>query len=307
MWGFPSVETVLRDVRYAIRILRRSPMFAAIAILSLGIGIGSAAAVFTLVDAVLLRKLPVANPDELVLLRWFAPATARMPAQSLSGNWNVNDRGQNSTSFSLPTFESLRSDAPAGVRVVGFAGYMSFNVAIDGVPETGEGQSVSGNYFDTLGLAPAAGRLLTEADDRVGAAPVAVLSYAFWQQRFGGSPAAIGRAISLNAVPVTIVGVMPRKFQSTLQVGETPQVAIPLTLRAALERSAELPPGRFLVGIDDGAAAEGRESVEVAAIARRALPAECCRRQRGIDDCGLAAARVPAGSARSDRVPRRNS
>jgi len=238
MWGFPSVETVLRDVRYAIRILRRSPMFAAIAILSLGIGIGSAAAVFTLVDAVLLRKLPVANPDELVLLRWFAPATARMPAQSLSGNWNVNDRGQNSTSFSLPTFESLRRDAPAGVRVVGFAGYLSLNVAIDGVPETGEGQSVSGNYFDTLGLAPAAGRLLTEADDRVGAAPVAVLSYAFWQQRFGGSPAAIGRAISLNAVPVTIVGVMPRKFQSTLQVGETPQVAIPLTLRAALERSA---------------------------------------------------------------------
>ncbi len=114
---------------------------------------------------------------------------------------------------------------------------MSLNIAIDGSPETGEGQTVSGNYFDTLGLSPAAGRLLTESDDRPGAEPVAVLSHAFWQQRFGGAPSVVGRTIALNAIMATIVGVMPRDFHSTLQVGEAPPVTVPLALRATLERS----------------------------------------------------------------------
>jgi predicted anti-sigma-YlaC factor YlaD len=96
---------------------------------------------------------------------------------------------------------------------------------------------VSGNYFATLGLVPAAGRLLTEADDQVAAEPVAVISYAFWQQRFAGSAAVVGRTMALNAVAVTIVGVMPQGFHSTLQVGEAPAVTVPLALRAALERS----------------------------------------------------------------------
>jgi len=237
MWGFPSLDTVLQDLRYAIRLLRRSPMFAIVAVLSLGIGIGSSAAVFTLIDAVLLRKLPVANPDELVILQWRSPAAARMPAPSLSGNWSTNERGQFSTSFSLPTFEAVRKDAPPNVRVFGFAGFMSLNVAIDGAPETREAQAVSGNYFDTLGLGPAAGRLLTESDDRPGAEPVAVISHAFWRQRFGGASDAVGRAITVNATPVTIVGVMPRDFRSTLQVGEAPQLTVPLALRETLERS----------------------------------------------------------------------
>ena len=177
----------------------------------------------------------------------------------------------------MPTFEALRKDAPAGVRVFGFAGYMSLNIAIDGVPETGEGQSVSGNYFDTLGLAPAAGRLLTEADDRVGAEPVAVLSYAFWQQRFGGSPAVVGRTIALNAVAVTIVGVMPQEFHSTLQVGEAPQVDDPARAARGARAIAQLPPGRFLVGADDGsrcrrATAGERCSRSSKTVSGRALP-----------------------------------
>jgi predicted permease len=239
MWGFPSLETVGQDLRYAARLLRRSPMFAAVCVLSLGIGIGSAAAVFTLIDAVLLRKLPVANPDELVILQWHSSPTARMPAPSLSGNWTINEQGQFSTSFSLPTFEALRKDAPPNVRVFGFAGYMSLNIAVDGPPETGEGQAVSGNYFDALGLAPAAGRLLTESDDRPGAEPVAVISHTFWQRRFGGAPDAVGRVITVNATPITIVGVTPPHFRSTLQVGEAPLLAVPLALRETLERSPE--------------------------------------------------------------------
>jgi predicted permease len=237
-WGFPALDTIAQDVKYSFRLLRRSPGFAAVAILALGIGIGAAAAVFNLVDAVLLRKLPVANPDELVILRW--RTSGRMPMVSLTGNFSSDEHGQFSTSFSLPTFETLRAARPAGARVVGFAGYMTFNVAIDGPAESGTAQAVSGNYFDVLGVQPAAGRLLTESDDRPEAPAVAVISERFWRSRLGGDPAVVGRGITLNGVPVTVVGVMARGFASTLQVGEAPSITVPLALRATLDRSPGL-------------------------------------------------------------------
>jgi predicted permease len=239
VWTFPKLETIGQDVRYALRLLRRSPMFATIAVLALGIGIGAATAVFTLVDAVLLRKLAVHNPDELVVLRWHSPATARMPAPSLSGNFTTNESGQSSTSFSLPTVRALREGAPADVRVIGFAGYMAFNVASEGTSESADAQAVSGNYFDTLGVVPALGRLIGEADDRAGAEPVAVISHAFWQQRFAGRTDIVGRVLAVNATPVTVVGVLPSSFRSTLQVGESPLITVPLSLREALERSPD--------------------------------------------------------------------
>ena len=237
VWTFPRLETIAQDIRYALRLLRRSPMFATIAVLSLGIGIGATTAVFTLIDAVLLRTLAVANPDELVILRWRSPATARMPATSLSGNFTSNDSGQSSTSFSLPTLRSVQAGAPRDVHVIGFAGYMAFNVAIDGTSESADAQAVSGNYFETLGIVPAAGRLIGEADDRPGAEPVAVISHAYWRQRFGARTDVIGKVMAVNATPVTIVGVSPGNFRGTMQVGDSPLVTVPLSLRAALERS----------------------------------------------------------------------
>ena len=185
VWTFPRLETVAQDIRYALRLLRRSPMFATIAVLSLGIGIGATTAVFTLIDAVLLRKLRRRQSRRAVILRWRSPATARMPAPSLSGNFTSNESGQSSTSFSLPTMRAVQAGAPRDVRVIGFAGYMAFNVAIDGTSESADAQAVSGNYFDTLGIVPAAGRLLGDSDDRPGAEPVAVISHAYWRQRFG--------------------------------------------------------------------------------------------------------------------------
>jgi predicted permease len=239
MWNFPRVETIVQDLGYAVRLLRRSPAFATVALVALGIGIGSAIAVFTLINAVLLRPLPVANAEELVILKWRSPAAARMPAPSLSGNYDRNDQEQSSTSFSLPTYEAMRREAPAGVRIFGFAGFMSASLAIDGTAEAVSAHAVSGNYFDTLGVTPAAGRLITDADDRVGAAPVAVISEQVWRSRFGASPAIIGRVVSLNAVPVTLVGVIPQTFTSTLQVGESAGVTVPLALRETIERVAE--------------------------------------------------------------------
>ncbi len=237
MWGFPSIDNWIADVRYALRLLRRAPMFATIAISSLAISIGAAIAVFGLIDAVLLRKLPVVNPDELVIIRWQSPITARMPAQSLSGNFTRNEREQSSTSFSLPTFQAMRRESPAGVRIIGFAGYMPVNVALREMTESAQAQAVSGNYFETLGLAPAAGRLLVDSDDRLDAPAVAVISYAFWRSRFAASPDVAGRAVKINGLDVTIVGVMPRGFSSTLQVGDAPDVTVPLALRERLERT----------------------------------------------------------------------
>jgi predicted permease len=234
MWGVPSLESLWQDVRYGVRILRRSPMFTVVSVLSLAIGIGASAAVFSLADAVLLRKLPVENPDQLVILQW--RSAGRMPAPSLTGNFSSDGAGQFSTSFSLPTFQAMRKDAAPNVRVFGFASYMSLNVAIDGGAETAEGQAVSGNFFEVLGIAPAAGRLITDADDRPDATPVVLISDAFWQRRFGRSPDVVGRVMTVNALPVTIVGVMPRGFRGTLQVDESPSLTVPLAFREHLER-----------------------------------------------------------------------
>ena len=234
-WRFLPIETVGQDVRYAARLLRRSPMFTIIAVMSLSIGIGATIAVFSLADAVLLRKLPVRNPDELTVLQW--RGTGRMPAPSLTGNWTRGESSYFSTSFALPTFHALRAAAPQGVQIFGFAGFMSLNVAIDGVPEVLEGQAISSNFLDAIGLLPAAGRPLTDADDRAGAPPVALISEAFWRSRFASAPDAIGRTITVNAIPVTIVGVMPHGFRSTLQVDEAPVLTFPLSFRADLERA----------------------------------------------------------------------
>jgi predicted permease len=236
-WGFPAIDNWIADVRYALRLLRRAPMFATIAISSLAIGIGAAIAVFGLIDAVLLRKLPVVSPEELLILQWQSPITARMPASSLSGNFTRNEREQSSTSFSLPTFRTLRRESPVGVRIIGFAGYMPVNVALREATETAQAQAVSGNYFDALGLTPAAGRLLADSDDRLDAPAVAVISYAFWRSRFAASPDIAGRAVKINGVDVTIVGVTPKGFNSTLQVGDAPDVTVPLALRETLERT----------------------------------------------------------------------
>jgi predicted permease len=157
----------------------------------------------------------------------------------LTGNLSRDAAGQSSTSFSLPTFHALRRDAASSARVFGFASYLSLNIAIDGVPETADAQAVSGNYFDALGIAPAAGRLIADSDDRADATAVAVISDAFWRHRFGGAADAVGRVITVNAIPVTIVGVTPKGFRGTLQVDEAPSVTVPLALREHLERTPE--------------------------------------------------------------------
>ncbi|HET7221122.1 MAG TPA: ABC transporter permease, partial [Vicinamibacterales bacterium] len=236
-WRFRSLDTVVGDVRFGIRLLRRAPAFTIVAVVSLAIGIGATTAVFSLADAMLFRKLPVAAPDDLALFQW--RSGPRDPAPVLSGN-SWGDATMNaSTSFSWPTFEAFRTEGARAARVFGFARLGGdVNLTIGRDSEVTTAQLVSGNYYSTLGVRPAAGRLLLDGDDRTSAPPVAVISYAFWVRRFGGASDTVGRTVAVNRVPVTIVGVTPRGFHGTV-IGESPQISLPIAVRQAIDNRGQ--------------------------------------------------------------------
>ena len=206
-------ESLGADVRYALRALRASPGFAIVAILSLGLGIGANTAIFSLINAVILRTLPVERPEELMQV-------------TMSGQ----ERG---TVFTNPLWEAIRDRQDAFSGVFGYSG-TEFNLTAGGEIRRANGTWVSGDYFSTLGVRPALGRLLVRADDVRGCPPVAVLGYGFWQSEYGGSRAVIGKTISLDRIPHTIVGVADASFFG-VNVGESAQAYVPLCLRPGLD------------------------------------------------------------------------
>ena len=226
MWGFPSLDTLTQDIRYGFRLLRRSPSVTGASILSLAIGIGASAGVFSLTDAMLLRPLAVRSPGELLLLQWRSGPTS--PYASLSGYSSGDDAGERSTSFSLEAFRQARVQARDAIDVIGFANLGQVNLSVNGVAALGEATAVSGNYFDVLGLAPVQGRLLVDSDDRPETFSAAVVSDSVWRTRFDGSQEALGRSLVINGVPFTIVGVAPPSFKGTGQVGSSTDVYVPL-------------------------------------------------------------------------------
>jgi predicted permease len=238
IWGFPSIDSIAQDARYALRQMRRAPGFTAVAVLSLAIGIGASAAVFSLADAMLFRKMPVVtDPDTLVLVSWASGPV--FPFSSLNGNGNQNADGLSSTSFALVAYREMQSAAKDSTDLLGFADLYDVNVAVEGRAEMANAHAISANYFDVLGVPPAAGRALGAADNRPDAAPAAMISDAFWQRRFAGSPDAVGRPIVVNGIPFTIAGVTPRGFRGTGQVVDAPDVFVPLAQRGRVVRSEE--------------------------------------------------------------------
>jgi macrolide transport system ATP-binding/permease protein len=240
MWTLGPLDTLMQDVRFGARLLRRSPVFTLAAVASLAIGIGSAAAVFSLADELLFRELPVRDPKQLVLFRWISGP--RLPFTSMNGYGQQTDTESSSTSFALKAFDTIRERLAGSADVIGFASLYTINMSIGGQPDTVSAHVVSGNYFSALGLQPAAGRLLTPADDRPGAPLAAVIGYDLWQRRFGGSPGAIGQTIVLNGIPFEIAGVMPKGFHGTNQVAEPCDVMVPLTTYAAVTRRVDEDP-----------------------------------------------------------------
>jgi len=237
--------TILQDLKYGLRMLAKNPAFAAVAVLSLALGIGANTAIFSLIDAVLLKMLPVQNPHQLVLLDWASHGWPNDIMHGLSGNMNQDKSGRlTSTSFSYPAYEQIRAGNQVFSSVLALAGNGSeLNVGYNGEPRWSQGQLVSGTFFPTLGVQPVLGRVLTPDDDRIGASAVAVISYGYWQRRFGRDPAILGRTITVNGVPVSIVGVGPPEFYG-VQPGRAVDVWLSLHTQPQVEpRWSEGPPG----------------------------------------------------------------
>ncbi|HKA01792.1 MAG TPA: ABC transporter permease, partial [Candidatus Solibacter sp.] len=223
---------MLQDLRYALRGMRNNKLFTVMAVLSVALGIGANTSIYSFMEAILLRSLPVGDPHRLVVFNW---RSKDFPAVShhFSGN-NHKDPGIGMTSNTLPypSLEVLRAGGMCS-EVFAFTNGSRFNVLVGGRAELGNSQYVSGEYFRGLQLAPAAGRLLDENDDRT-AAPVAVLSHAFAQKLFGGADKATGQSIGVNQKAFTVVGVTPPGFFGVNPAG-TQDVYIPIHSLVALQ------------------------------------------------------------------------
>ena len=216
------MQTLWQDVRYGLRMLGKNPGFTLIAILTLALGIGANTAIFSLLNQVLLRRLPVRNPGELVVLKSPGPKRGHV--------WSDGD---DSEVFSYPLYKGLAKNTAVLDGV--FARYQfAASIASHGQTERGSGELVTGNYFDVLGVRPTLGRVLSPADDDVqGAHPVVVLSHSYWMRHFGGDAGVLNQAILVNNTEMTIVGVAQAGF-SGIQVGQTPDIFVPLTMKGQM-------------------------------------------------------------------------
>jgi predicted permease len=221
---------MLRDLKLAVRMLLKTRGWTAVVLVSLALGIGANAALFTAVNGILLQSLPVPQPETLVRLKW-AGSNDMVRSSSDYGS-SAPENGRNvRTTFSVAIVQALRAANQTLTGLVACAPMGSFNVVINGEAEIASAFGVSGNYFRVLGVPPALGRLLSDDDDRAGAPAVAVISHAYWRRRFGSDSNAITRVVTVNNVPVTIVGVTPEDFTGVQRLGATaPDVTVSLAL-----------------------------------------------------------------------------
>ena len=229
-------EVMLQDAGYGLRMLRKSPAFTVVSVLILALGIGMNSAIFSLIDSVLFRALPVKDPQNLVLLRWEAHKAPKPHSMSSYGDCHdvyaeVNPSG---CIFSLPVLRAAQAQTDVFSGVAGFAGGPQIAISGNG-PATvlNRSELVSGNYFQSLGVGAAVGRTLLPDDDRPSAAPAVMLGYGYWQSAFGGDRGVVGRTVRLNGAPFTIVGVVERGFDA-LTPARRYDVWLPLSSRPLL-------------------------------------------------------------------------
>ena len=231
---------MLRDLTHAVAMLRQSKGWTAVVLLSLALGIGANATLFTAINGVLLQTVPVPDPDALVRLKWYGDN--QMVRNTNEYGFSQPYEGQQITAtFSYPAFLALRSANQTLTDLFGCAPTGSANVVIDNQAEISPVFLASGNYFSVLRVRPLAGRLLTEDDDRPSAPPVAVISEAFWRRRFGASPSAVGRVVPMNSVQVTIVGITPAAFTGVQRLSATaPDITVPLSMDPQINAQSNL-------------------------------------------------------------------
>src|SRR5476649_624206 len=232
--GLHFIETFLQDLRYAARMLRRSPGFAAVVVVSLALGIGANTAIFSAIDAVMLRMLPVEEPQQLVMLEWHASKWPEKYVEDLEGSSFGNEHdGQSSYSFTYAQYQHFKNQNHVFSSTFAFAANSdAVNVGIDGRAESAVIQGVSGNYFAGMGTQAVIGRTILPEDDQESAPATAVISNRFWKQRLGENWDAAGKTIIVNGLPMTIVGVAPSDFFG-LEPGISPDLYIPLAKYSA--------------------------------------------------------------------------
>lgn len=224
---FTFLDSLLQDLRFGLRQLRKNPGFSAVAILTLALGIGTNTAIFSLTNQILLRDLPVPHPEQLVVLR--------SPGPNHGHTWS--DVDGTAQSFSYPMYKDLRE------RATMFSGLLvcrdiPVNVSGRGETQAAQAALVSGNFFQALQVLPTFGRLFTASDETVpGANPVAVLSYGYWLQKFGANPSILNKPLTVNGIPLTVVGVAPKGFYG-IQIGSTPDLFIPVTMKPQMVPNA---------------------------------------------------------------------
>jgi putative ABC transport system permease protein len=216
--GVHVMETLFQDIRYGLRILGRTPVISCVAILSLALGIGANTAIFSLIDTVMLRMLPVQKPEELLQVRIRDPKSP-------------NDEPD--STFSNPLWEELRNRQGVFSGIFAWS-FTQFDLAQGGAVHDVKGLFASGDYFKTLGVRPAAGRLIGASDDMRGCPPVAVVSYGFWQDHFGGAQGAVGSTLSLDSHVFDVIGVSAPGFFG-VDVGSEFDVAIPICTAAIFD------------------------------------------------------------------------
>jgi putative ABC transport system permease protein len=221
------MQNLWKDITFGMRMLAKSPGFTAIAVITLALGIGANTAIFSLMNQVLLRELPIKNPDQLEILRAPGPKTG-----------HVSTDGDSTESFSYPMYKGLRDTNAVFSGILARYGFAA-SVSNRGQTDRATGEVVTGNYFDVLGVQPAIGRVFTQDDDRVpGAQPVVVLSHSYWTRHFGGDPSVLNKVLLINNVEMTVVGVSQAGFTG-VQVGKTPDLYVPMMMTQQMTEYGE--------------------------------------------------------------------
>ena len=232
---------MLRDLRYAFRVLLQAKGWTAVVLVSLALGIGANTALFSAVNGLLLQTIPVADPEGLVRLRWVGENDMVRSRSSYGYTADTVAGVRVASTFSYPIFEQLSASNETLVGMFACAPSRRLNVVVDGQAEIASGFLASGNYFNVLGVPALVGRGITPDDDRAAASPVIMISHAFWGRRFGLDPGVVGKVVTVNNTPVTIVGVLPPEHTGVQRpVDDAPDIHLPLTLDPQLGEQARL-------------------------------------------------------------------
>jgi len=237
--GLRLLDEIRADLTYAARVLRKSPGFTFAAVATLGLGIAANTAVFSVLNEVLLKKLPVRNPDELVQFDFVFVKDSMLASFSGSGRKDPSTGEGVTTSFSYLTFTRFRDHSQMLSSVFAFSPmFAPLNVRMENEAQTAKGQFVSGGYFSGLGVSARFGRIILPADDNPDAQPVAVISDTYWKTRFAARPDVIGKTIAINRTSFVIIGVTPEGFYGT-NVVHPPDLSLPMAMQPQISPDGE--------------------------------------------------------------------